>query len=203
MYRIELSSEEKEKIEKIITDKSVSNKMRRTAEIILLASKNWSHSNISKEVGVHINTVTACIKKYSIRRMNIFTETEPKKGAPYKLTEKSKEWICQTALNNRHYCQPGFNAECANSIKTITSYIRSHCKSAGFPELQHISESSIYNVLRHSQDSICYLQERSRYSSVIPREKHTTNPYYFWDDSTLDYQDLQDLIMKWQLKVKK
>ena len=218
MYTISLTDKERNVLQECTRNDSKLSSRKR-AKVILLAASGCPYKDICYKADVSINTVTTYIKEFDKNRMSMFTKPGPHAGAPEKYGA-CHEWIREIAATSPSSLIHNFKAPKQLSIldffdhdpdsileshavkrngnwtlKRLTDYIRTNCASAGYPILQHISESKVYSILKEYPDGCYKLDKRTR--SVL-NNKNKKTLRYFWDDTTLDLSDIRDLVETWK-----
>lgn len=150
VYSIELSSSDKESINKILSDANSSKKLKQRALILELANLNTDIKEIIKKTESSKSLCYRVIRKYLSLGLDGALHDLKRIGRPAIFSEDAKIYIRQIA------CQKPYNLdknlrESMWSLDSLVNYIHQNCKKAGFPELSTIVKTSIFNILNKTE----------------------------------------------------
>ncbi len=143
-----LTTEHREKLEKLVKSGMTPAIIVQRAKILLLKADGRSNDSVADELGINKMTVLLWTKKYRNRSadetLNDILSVSKGRGPKEEISGEAKTWIIGIA------CQKpkdlGYAAETWTNA-ALTRHIRQHAEAAGYQRLTTISESSVFNIL--------------------------------------------------------
>ncbi len=96
---IELSSEEREGLERFVRRRKTAQQLATRARVILLSAEGHSNREVAKRVGVHETTVCKWRRRFQDKRLDGLLD-EPRPGTSRKLSDRMVERIVTTTLES-------------------------------------------------------------------------------------------------------
>lgn len=146
-----LTTEHKEKLEKLVKSGMTPAIIVQRAKILLFKADGRSNDSVADELGINKRTVLLWTKKYRNRSANetlddILSVSEGR-GPKEEFSGEAKTWMigiaCQKPKDLGYAVETWTNS-------ALTRHIRQHAAAAGYQRLTTISESSVFNILSKS-----------------------------------------------------
>ena len=146
-----LTSEHKERLEKLIKSGMTPAIIIQRAKILLFKAEGRSNDSVADELGINKRTVLLWTHKYRNRSagetLDDILSVSDGRGPKEEISGEARTWIIGIA------CQKpkdlGYAAETWTNA-ALTRHIRQHAGEAGHPRLATVSESSVFNILSKS-----------------------------------------------------
>ena len=138
-----LSADDRKFLQGLIRQSKVQFRHYQRAQIMLSSDAGLSNAEVAAKVGVNIQTVHKVLKKWASLGMAKALEDSPRNGRPIVIGDDAKAWIVSLACTPVEEVPEG-PAASAWTISSLNKYIRSHCEAAGYPELNKISQSTVW-----------------------------------------------------------
>lgn len=148
---LSLTSEHKEKLEKLVKSGMTPAIIIQRAKILLFKAEGRTNESVADELGINKRTVLLWTQKYRNRSADETLEdilsVSKGRGPKETISGEAKTWLISIA------CQKpkdlGYAAETWTN-SALTRHVREHAEEAGYPRLATISESSVFNILSKS-----------------------------------------------------
>lgn len=152
-YRLTLSAEQEEYIEKICRDTGLPKEVRRRAWIILYKACGFTSSDIGQMMGVTRLVVDRWLRRYREDGWDKFcTEIYNRNGRKSRYTEEEKAWILRIASTDPRQLGCSFDKW---THSALTSYISSHAVPSGYGNLKDVSHGIVARLVRtNNKESI-------------------------------------------------
>ena len=157
---LELSSEERSKLETLVKARTLQAQTVSRARILLLKAEGVKVDEIAEKVGINRNSVMLCLKKYKEGGIENALTDAPGRGRNPEITDDEKTWIRDLA------CQKpvdlGYAAE-TWTRSLLTKHIRQNAEKAGHVRLSTVSASKVWSILEEvnlKPNKIAYYCER-------------------------------------------
>ena len=141
---IELSTEEREYLERQTRARTIQAQTVTRARILLLRADSVSIDAIADKVGINRCSVMLCLKKFKEGGIENALFDAPGRGRNAEITDEEKAWIINIA------CQKpidfGYAAETWTYAK-LTSHINKTAEAAGYTRLSTIHKSTVHKIL--------------------------------------------------------
>lgn len=145
---LELSSEEKDFLEKLIKKSTIELRTYKRAKILLLKSEGKSYEEIEEKLELTRPSIRLCIDKYLEGGINNALEDKSGRGVKAEIFEDAKLWVINIA------CQKpkdfGYSAELWYPA-LLTRHINEVAEAEGYPRMATVSVSSIRKILREAR----------------------------------------------------
>lgn len=146
--KIILNLEDKKRLEKLSKSQTEEFRKVQRAKIILLRADGVSNTKIAAFTGTHRNTVSNIVNRYLSAGFEFAINDNKRSGKPSVITDDEKAWIINLA------CSRPVDFSYAQELwtyKKLQQHIREHCKEAGCPNLNRISNSTVHDILDESE----------------------------------------------------
>ena len=151
----------------VLTDEDIASlqKIVRThtvqrAKILLYSAKGKSDTEIAEKLDINRRSVYNCISKFTAAGVEAALVDLAGRGRPTTITDDEKAWIISIA------CRKPIEFGYAQELWTLSKLhyqIQTHCEEAGYPELNEIVSSTVWNILNDAEikpHKISYYLER-------------------------------------------
>lgn len=142
--KVELSEEQRKKLERIIRSKTEEMRRVRRAKILIASANGIKYAVIAQAVELSRKAVYDVIRKFTVMGLGAALSDLARKGRPVVISDEEKALVVNTA------CQKPKDVGYAQELWTIrklTEHIRKTCESAGYSGLATISVSKVWNIL--------------------------------------------------------
>ena len=146
--RLNLTQEERERLEAICRTRTIQAQIMTRARIMLLKADGESVDAIAEKVGLNRNSVLLCLKKFKAGGVENAIYDAPGRGRNPEITDDEKTWIIDIAC--RKPTEFGYAAETWSYTK-LTDYIHQTAEAAKHLRLATISKTSIVNILNEAE----------------------------------------------------
>ena len=146
-YCIELSNDDREYLTTLSRNRTTQAQIVDRARILLQKEKAVPDKQIADGLGIAVNTVRLCIKKYLENGVDAALSDVQRKGRPTEITADAVAWI--TSIACQRPTDLGFAQELW-TLKNLHSYIQEHAIAAGYPRLETITKARVQQILKAS-----------------------------------------------------
>ncbi len=155
-FELRLTPEERKRLEKVASAASSSERERQRARVILLRADGKTYADIEAEVGVSTPTIAKILKKCFAYGADAALNDLDRTGRSDVIDAGAKAWIVSLA------CQfpedvPHAPKQDRWTITALTDYVRKYGPSAGYPALEGIRSSTVWNILNDPTVKPCHL----------------------------------------------
>jgi len=117
------------------------------ARILLQKEGGATNSSIADGLGININTVKLCLKKYAEGGIEEALHDKQRKGRPNEITSAAIAWIIDVACQRP--CDLGYSQELW-TLKKLHQHVQKHASDAGYPRLGTITKARVQQLLQES-----------------------------------------------------
>ena len=144
---LELSSDEKKYLEKLIKKPTIEVRVYKRARILLMKSEGLSYEDIGNKLDLTRPSIRLCIDKYLEGGINKALEDKPGRGVKAEIFEDAKLWVVNIACQKpRDF---GYSAELWYPA-LLTRYVNEVAESEGYSRMSTASVSTIRKILREA-----------------------------------------------------
>ena len=147
-YTIKLSDTDRQYLQKICRTRTAQAQTVDRSRILLLKEKGRTDKDISQGLGISMNTVRLCIRKYFEGGVKAALSDAPRSGHPVEITDAAKAWMINAACLRP--ADLGYAQELW-TLKSLHQYIQGHAAQAGFPRLETITKARVGQILKASE----------------------------------------------------
>ncbi|GAB1475763.1 IS630-like element ISMsm5 family transposase [Bacillota bacterium] len=145
--KIELTSDDRKRLEKMSNSQTEEFRKVQRARIILLCAEGKNNAEIAVAIGAHRNTVSTIVSRYLSAGFEYAINDSKRSGKPPVITDDEKAWIINIACTRP--TDLGYAQELW-TYKKLQQHIREHCLGAGYSTLSTISNSTVHDILDES-----------------------------------------------------
>jgi transposase len=145
---LSFTEEQYQMLERIRRSRTEQKRRTVRAAILLDSVTGISDQAIADKHRVNRNTVVLCIQKCLRFGIAAALGELPRSGKPRRVSDDAMAWIQHCA------CQKPKELGYAQELWTyrlLTAHVRSHCRDAGYPELQQVSRSKLHKILTQAE----------------------------------------------------
>lgn len=146
-YCIELNDSDREYLTALSRNRTTQAQVVDRARILLQKEKAVPDKQIADGLGIAVNTVRLCIKKYLENGIDAALSDVQRKGRPTEITSDAIAWI--TSIACQRPADLGFAQELW-TLKNLHGYIQENAVSAGYPRLKTITKARVQQILKAS-----------------------------------------------------
>jgi len=142
-----LTESEIDKLQKIVRTQTAEARTVQRAKILLYSNEKMTDTAIAEKLDINRRSVINCKSKYFAAGLEAALVDMAGRGRPATITDDEKAWIISIA------CQKPISFGYAQELWTMTKLqyqIQTRCETAGYPALQEIAISTIWNILNDS-----------------------------------------------------
>lgn len=146
--QLDIPSEEITQLQSLVRTRTEQAQIVDRARMLIYKSQGESYSIIADRLGVNVNTVKLCVKKYQEGGLENALHDAPRSGRPNEITDADIAWVCRIA------CLRPADLGKANELWTITSlkeYINENAEKAGFPRLKTLGRTTLHKILEQAE----------------------------------------------------
>jgi transposase len=146
--KIDLSGSDRKYLESLVRSRTEQAQIVQRARILLLRAEGTKLEEIADKVGVAINSVVLCVKKYKKDGVENALHDAPGRGRNPEITDEEKTWLINIA------CQRPWDLGCPAETWTyskLTEYINKNAEESGHVRLSTISRISVRNILDEAE----------------------------------------------------
>lgn len=143
-YAVVLSDEERRRLRQLVGTPSEQLRTVRRASILLRLDGGQTAPDIAKTLNIVRATVYNCAARFKEGGLERALYDRARPGSPARIGKEARDWIAGLAQ-----CSPrsvGLEAP-QWSVTLLRTYIESHAAQCGFPELEHISRSRLWELM--------------------------------------------------------
>lgn len=145
-FVVELSKEQREKLEAIVAARTAAAHHQERAKVLLMRADGRSYVEIEKAIGVSAPTISKIVKKFHTLGLDAALEDLSRSGRPSVIGMDAKAWVVSLACNMPEKV-PGAPKTQQWTINALASYVRDHCEEHDFPELKNVQKSTVWSIL--------------------------------------------------------
>ncbi len=143
-----LSNEDRETLSYLSKCRTIQAQIVDRARILLQKDAGATNEVIACGLGLNVNTVKLCLKKYREGGIELALYDRQRAGRPAEISPDAVAWIIDVA------CQRPYDLGYAQELWTLKSlhkHIQSHAVQAGFPRLETVTKARIQQLLQASE----------------------------------------------------
>lgn len=145
-FSLDITPEERSRLEKIASSRSCQLRHQQRAKIILLRAEGLNYSEIESAVGVSTPTVAKIIKRASIYGVTAAMDDLERPGRPDTITREAKAWVISLACTIPDQLNDGPKTQ-NWTLLSLSDYIQRNCMANGHPTLANIQRSTVWKIL--------------------------------------------------------
>jgi len=155
-----LTDEDIASLQKIVRTRTAEARTVQRAKILMYSAKGKSDTEIAEKLDINRRSVYNCISKFTAAGVEAALVDLAGRGRPTTITDDEKAWIISIA------CRKPIEFGYAQELWTLSKLhyqIQTHCEEAGYPELNEIVSSTVWNILNDAEikpHKISYYLER-------------------------------------------
>lgn len=142
--RIEISDNDKKRLESLARSRTEQAQVVQRAKMILLKAEGIKDEVIADKVDLSKNSVRLCISKYKAGGVDNALYDAPGRGRNPEITDEEKTWIINIACQRP--CDLGYSAE-VWTYTNLTEHINKNAETAGYTRLSTISRACVGKIL--------------------------------------------------------
>lgn len=146
-YHIELSEDDKTYLKQLTKCRTTQAQIVDRARILLQKELGISDTVIANSLGITVNTVRLCIKKYRNGGVEKALIDEHRKGRPVEIDDDAVAWMINIACQRP--ADLGYAQELW-TLKNLHQHIQNHAEDAGFPRLMTVTKARVQQILQAS-----------------------------------------------------
>lgn len=158
--RIELTVEERARLEAIASSRTVTVAEHDRAKVLLLKAAGRTNDEVADKMGVHPNTVALVLRKFREGGVERALADDPGRGRRPEITEADMLWAAEKACVPPKDC--GHPAELWYPA-LLTRHVRSVAVAEGHPRMATVSETRLREIMRDAKVRpwrVAYYRER-------------------------------------------
>jgi len=146
--RIELTDEERARLEAIASSRTVTVAEHDRAKVLLLKAAGRTNAEVAEKMDVHPNTVALVLRKFREGGVDRALADDPGRGRKPEITEADELWAVEKA------CVPP--RECGHAAELwypalLTRHVRSVAAAEGHPRMATVSETRLREIMRDAK----------------------------------------------------
>lgn len=145
-FALQLSTEEREYLEKIVSSRSAQVRHQQRAKILLQRAAGASYAAIEEAVGVSTPTITKVVKKACAYGVQAALEDLKRTGRPDQIPREAKVWVVSLACRLPETV-PGAPKTQQWTISALVKFVQKNCETQGHPSLKEVHRSTIWEIL--------------------------------------------------------
>jgi len=148
MNPVILTPNEVVELQKIVRTQTAKARTVQRAKILLFSSEGMSNIAIAEKLDLNRRSVYNCIMKFTAAGKDAALDDLARAGRPGIITNEEKTWITSIA------CQKPVSFGYAQELWTMSklqNQIQAGCEKAGYPGLQEIAKSTIWQILNEAE----------------------------------------------------
>lgn len=145
-FTLQLGTEEREYLEKIVSSRSAQVRHQQRAKILLQRAAGASYAAIEKAVGVSTPTITKVVKKACAYGVQAALEDLKRTGRPDQIPREAKVWGVSLACRLPETV-PGAPKTQQWTISALVKFVQKNCETQGHPSLKEVHRSTIWEIL--------------------------------------------------------
>ena len=145
--KITLSDEEHEYLYSLSKSRTIQAQVVDRARILLQKEDGIENKVIANGLGINVNTVSLCLKKYHEGGVENALFDKERKGRPVEITSDAIAWLIDIACQRP--ADLGYSQELW-TLKNLHQHIQKNAEIAGFPRLTTITKARVQQILKES-----------------------------------------------------
>ena len=146
--RIELTDEERTRLEAIVSSRTVTVAEHDRAKVLLLKASGRTNAEVAEKMDVHPNTVGLVLRKFREGGVDRALADDPGRGRRPEITEADELWAVEKA------CVPP--RDCGHAAELwypalLTRHVRSVAVAEGHPRMATVSETRLREIMRDAK----------------------------------------------------
>ena len=145
---IELTDEERTRLEAIVSSRTVTVAEHDRAKVLLLKASGRTNAEVAEKMDVHPNTVGLVLRKFREGGIDRALADDPGRGRRPEITEADELWAVEKA------CVPP--RDCGHAAELwypalLTRHVRSVAVAEGHPRMATVSETRLREIMRDAK----------------------------------------------------
>ncbi len=145
--KITLSSEDHEYLYSLSKSRTIQAQVVDRARILLQKEDGIENKVIANGLGINVNTVSLCLKKYHEGDVENALFDKERTGRPVEITSDAIAWLIDIACQRP--ADLGYSQELW-TLKNLHQHIQKNAETAGFLRLTTITKARVQQILKES-----------------------------------------------------
>lgn len=162
-FTTSISDEDRAFLEALVRKPSEQVRRVQRARVMLLANEGRTNDQIAQELGISCPTVVKVLKKLNAYGVEGALSDLQRSGRSNVIQASAKAWVISLACSRPSELEDGPAAQLW-SIEALRKYIVSHSEDEGYPELNKVSTSTVWEILNDNDirphQIRCYLEKK-------------------------------------------
>lgn len=155
-----LAEGDREELERIVRTRTEQAQRVDRSRMLLWKADGRRLADIADALGVNINTVSLCVRKYRDGGIEAALSDAARSGRPARIGDDDRAWVVSLACARP--CELGYSAETWTQ-SALAAHVRAHASEDGHPALARATKSMVWSILDAADlhpDRVRYYCER-------------------------------------------